>query len=132
MQIFRDLHAWRQFRQTLAPEQSLGFIPTMGNLHLGHVSLFKTCQEENDRTVVSIFVNPTQFNDKHDFVNYPRTLDTDLQLLSETGVDYCLLPQEDSIYADGKHFQLIENKHSLMMEGKQRPGHFTGVLTIVN
>ncbi|CDZ75907.1 Pantothenate synthetase [Legionella massiliensis] len=131
MQIFHDLNDWLSVRNKLAPELSLGFVPTMGNLHAGHVSLYNKAKEENDCIIASIFVNPTQFNRADDFSNYPRTLATDLNLLEQAGVDYCLLPTEQAIYADGYRYQLLETELCQLMEGKHRPGHFTGVLTIV-
>ncbi len=131
MQIFNNLDDWRRFRHTLLDNLSLGFVPTMGNLHLGHASLFNKSILQNDRTVVSIFINPTQFNRSDDYAHYPRTLEADLELLNQTGVDYCLLPDEQAIYADGFHYQVQENKRSQLMEGEHRPGHFNGVLTIV-
>ena len=131
MQIFHDMNEWRRVRSSLPSELSLGFVPTMGNLHLGHASLFNTSRQENDRTIVSIFINPTQFNRTDDFTHYPRTMMADLELLTNIGVDYCLIPDEHAIYRDGYHYQLQENNRSLLMEGKQRPGHFTGVLTVV-
>ncbi len=131
MQIFDSLLEWRRFRHSLSTDLSLGFVPTMGNLHPGHASLCTKSQEENERTIATIFVNPTQFNQTNDFTNYPRTLDKDLELLTSLGVDYCLLPNETSLYADHYHHQLQEVKHSLLMEGESRPGHFTGVLTVI-
>ena len=131
MQIFHDINEWRRFRHSLPTDLSLGFVPTMGNLHLGHASLFTASKLENKCTIASIFINPTQFNRTDDFTHYPRTLDADLELLTNVGVDYCLLPTELAIYPDSYHYQLQENNYSDQMEGKQRPGHFTGVLTIV-
>ncbi len=131
MQIFNYLNEWCIFRKTLLPQASLGFVPTMGNLHRGHASLFSKSLQENDRTVASIFVNPTQFNLAEDFTHYPRTLDDDLALLEELGVDYCLLPSNEEIYADDFHYQIQENSRCQLMEGQHRPGHFNGVLTIV-
>ncbi len=131
MQLFRNMDDWRRFRATLSPELSLGFAPTMGNLHIGHASLFSASQQDNDKTVTSIFVNPTQFNQGSDFTHYPRTLEDDLELLRKSGVDYCLLPDEQSIYGDGYQYQIVENKNHQLMEGQHRPGHFTGVLTVV-
>lgn len=131
MRIFHDLNEWLSVRNNLASERSLGFVPTMGNLHEGHISLYSTAKEENDCIIASIFVNPTQFNRADDFSNYPRTLDADLKLLEQAGVDYCLLPTEQAIYADGYRYQLQETQLCQLMEGKHRPGHFTGVLTIV-
>lgn len=130
MKIFYTIEEWQRFRKTI-PFNTIGFVPTMGNLHAGHDSLFKRSVQENDFTVASIFVNPTQFNQKEDFLQYPRTIENDLALLENADVDYCLLPPEDSMYRDGYRFQLQENSESLLMEGKHRPGHFNGVLTVV-
>ncbi|ETO94156.1 pantoate--beta-alanine ligase [Legionella oakridgensis] len=131
MNLFHQLDEWRAFRRELPSHCSLGFVPTMGNLHAGHTSLFTISQQENDYTVASIFVNPTQFNQSDDYNRYPRTLNADLDLLTSLGVDYCLLPEEKTMYADGYRYQLQENQHTQLMEGRQRPGHFTGVLTVV-
>jgi pantoate--beta-alanine ligase len=131
MQIYHSIDEWRLVRKNLPSETSLGFVPTMGNLHHGHASLFTASQRENDYTIASIFVNPTQFNQQADFKHYPRTLDTDLELLENTGVDYCILPNEQTIYADGYQYRIDEHKYSQLMEGLHRPGHFIGVLTIV-
>ena len=126
-----DLQEWRTVRKNLAVNQSVGFVPTMGNLHAGHASLFKRSIEENDYTIASLFINPTQFNQEADFTHYPRTLDADLELLQTTGVDYCLLPDRHAIYGDNYRYQIDEKQLANTMEGKHRPGHFTGVLTVV-
>ncbi|KTD22242.1 pantoate--beta-alanine ligase [Legionella lansingensis] len=131
MQIFHDLDEWLAIRRSLPTHLSLGFIPTMGNLHAGHASLYSKSKEENDVTVASIFINPTQFNRSEDFIHYPRTLEEDLDLLRNLGVDYCLIPTEQAIYKDNYRFQIQETELCQLMEGKHRPGHFTGVLTIV-
>ena len=131
MQIYHDMNEWCSVRHTLPSELSLGFVPTMGNLHLGHTSLFQQSVKENDITIASIFVNPTQFNHKDDFTHYPRTLDEDLALLAKAQIDYCILPSEQALYADGYRFQVQENQESQAMEGKHRPGHFNGVLSVV-
>lgn len=131
MQLFHDLNEWILFRKTLAPEASLGFAPTMGNLHAGHASLFATSAQENTYTVSSLFINPTQFNRADDFALYPRTLDADIQLMTKAGVDFCILPQDKAMYPDGYRYQLQETEFCQLMEGKQRPGHFNGVLTVV-
>ncbi len=131
MQIFHNLDEWRCVRHSLPANLSLGFVPTMGNLHMGHASLFTASRQENDLTIASIFINPTQFNHADDFTHYPRTLDADLELLANTGVDYCLLPTELAIYPNSYRYQIQENNACQLMEGKQRPGHFTGVLTVV-
>ena len=131
MHIYNDMKEWRQVRKNLLHTQSIGFVPTMGNLHAGHASLFaKSCQE-NDCTIASLFINPTQFNQENDFLHYPRTLEADLELLESVNVDYCLLPDQQTIYADNYNYQINENKLTHIMEGQHRPGHFTGVLTVV-
>lgn len=131
MKIFYHISEWIAFRKTLASCNSLGFVPTMGNLHRGHLSLMARSSQENDKTLASIFVNPTQFNREDDFIHYPRTLDDDLELLDKAQVDYCLVPDKKAIYPDDYRFQLQETQLSHLMEGIHRPGHFTGMLTIV-
>lgn len=132
MEIFQErLNNWQRVRRALPQNISLGLIPTMGNLHAGHLSLVKQSQQDNHKTAVTLFVNPTQFNNPHDFTYYPRTLEADLAQLENAGVDYCLIPNQDSMYSDNYRYQLEETKNSLIMEGKHRPGHFTGVLTVV-
>ncbi|HAT1868030.1 TPA: pantoate--beta-alanine ligase [Legionella pneumophila] len=131
MQIFHNLNEWIHFRNTLSPDLSLGFAPTMGNLHAGHASLFLASNKENHYTVSSLFVNPTQFNNPDDYKHYPRTVDADLELMTQNGVDFCILPNENEIYTDGYAYQVQENRLGQLMEGKHRPGHFNGVLTIV-
>lgn len=131
MQIFNDIYEFIQFRASQDARTALGFVPTMGNLHAGHASLVKKSQQENAKTVVSIFVNPTQFNNTEDFKQYPRTNEADSQLLSNLQVDYCILPSEHAIYPDGYTFQVQENSLCQLMEGRYRPGHFNGVLTVV-
>ncbi|STX30053.1 pantoate--beta-alanine ligase [Legionella beliardensis] len=131
MQIFNDLCEWLSFRATISPHLTLGFVPTMGNLHAGHASLMERSRQENDLTVVSLFINPTQFNRPDDYTHYPRTLEADLELLQKIGVDYCLLPTEQAMYLDGYRYKITENNLSQVMEGTSRPGHFDGVLTVV-
>lgn len=131
MRIFYNLQEWQQFRATLDAQGSLGFVPTMGNLHAGHASLVKASIDENAKTVVSIFINPTQFNQTSDFIHYPKTVEADLSLLENLQVDYCILPTEESMYPDKFHYQIQEYSASQVLEGQYRPGHFTGVLTVV-
>lgn len=111
--------------------KQIGFVPTMGNLHAGHASLIERARKENDIVVVSIFVNPTQFNQASDYQHYPRTLEQDKLLLDSLGVDYLLLPDEQVMYPDQYHVQLIETEISRELEGEYRPGHFNGMLTVV-
>ncbi len=108
----------------------IGFVPTMGHLHEGHISLIKESQKQNDVTVVSIFVNPTQFNQQEDFTCYPRTLEEDLSLLTKNSVNYCFIPSAEELYPDHYTFQ-INNTAPLVMESQFRPNHFAGVLTVV-
>lgn len=131
MQVFHDLNEWIRFRRNLSPELTIGFAPTMGNLHAGHASLFLASQKENNYTVSSLFINPTQFNQADDFTHYPRSLDADLQLMEKTGVDFCILPHDKAMYPDQYNYQVHEHQLSQLMEGKHRPGHFDGVLTVV-
>lgn len=131
MKVFSSLTDWQQFRTTLSGTSRLGFVPTMGNLHQGHLSLMAASQRDNDSTVVSIFVNPYQFNRQTDFKTYPRTVNEDLALLESAGIDYCLLPSDEEIYASGYDFHIEAHCFSEVMEAKHRPGHFNGVLTIV-
>lgn len=131
MQIFKNIDEWLLFRSQLKLNQGLGFVPTMGNLHPGHASLFTISKKENEYTAASLFINPTQFNNTDDFKLYPRTLEQDIQLMSESGVDFCILPDEQSMYADAYNYQIHEQELCQLMEGKHRPGHFDGVLTVV-
>lgn len=131
MRIFTDLNEWMTFRKTLVVTQGLGFVPTMGNLHAGHASLFLKSREENSHTVSSLFINPTQFNRPDDFAKYPRTLEADIQVMRDAGVDFCILPDAASLYADDYRYQVQENQLANRMEGAHRPGHFNGVLTVV-
>jgi len=111
--------------------RSIGFVPTMGALHKGHISLIEKSKEENEITVVSIFVNPTQFNDPKDFKNYPNRLDKDISILSSLSVDYVFTPENDEIYNDNYAYTVTEKKLSKKLCGATREGHFEGVLTIV-
>jgi pantoate--beta-alanine ligase len=110
----------------------IGLVPTMGALHEGHASLVRRSVKENGITVVSVFVNPTQFNDKNDLKNYPRTLDADCKLLDECGADYVLAPSVEEMYPtpDKRHFEYPPV--STVMEGAHRPGHFNGVCQVVS
>jgi pantoate--beta-alanine ligase len=113
--------------------KSVGFVPTMGALHEGHLSLIEFSKIDNDLTVCSIFVNPTQFNNTTDFEKYPSTLESDIYLLEKAGCDILFLPQKDEIYPVDflkKNYTLgyLEN----ILEGKYRPGHFQGVCMVVD
>ncbi|MCD8268824.1 MAG: pantoate--beta-alanine ligase [Parabacteroides sp.] len=112
--------------------KQIGFVPTMGALHNGHLSLVKRCVEENDVCVVSVFVNPTQFNDKNDLATYPRTLDKDYALLEPAGCDYVFAPTEAEMYPEPDTRTFDFGIVSAVMEGARRPGHFNGVAQIVS
>lgn len=129
MKIFKSLKEWRATRQQLTGE--IGFVPTMGALHAGHAALLKRSRRENAISVLSIFVNPTQFNDKNDYDKYPNTFAADVRLAEESGVDYILYPEASDIYRDDYRFKMSENQLSHILEGEFRPGHFDGVLTVV-
>ncbi|OAV76179.1 Pantothenate synthetase [Bacteroidales bacterium Barb7] len=123
-------------RESLQKERQynrqIGFVPTMGALHDGHINLADRCVSENDISVVSIFVNPTQFNDKRDLDTYPRTLDADCALLERAGCDYVFAPSVEEMYPvpDTRVFDF--GRVSQVMEGAARPGHFNGVAQIVS
>jgi pantoate--beta-alanine ligase len=113
--------------------KTIGFIPTMGALHYGHISLVKSATSQCDITVVSIFVNPTQFNNSNDLLNYPRTLEADVELLSEIDCDIVFAPNVAEMYPENSFpIQLELGNLANVMEGKYRPGHFDGVVTVVN
>jgi len=109
---------------------SIGFVPTMGALHAGHRSLLERARKENDCVVLSIFVNPTQFDDAADLERYPRTLDADLALAGGLA-DHVLVPDPADMYPDRYRYRVSENTLSAILEGAHRPGHFDGVLTVV-
>jgi pantoate--beta-alanine ligase len=110
---------------------SIGFVPTMGALHEGHLELVRQSNAENDVTVVSIFVNQTQFNDKKDFENYPVTIEQDRQLLAKADTAVLFLPKHTELYHDFYYYRVTENNFSQILCGAHRPGHFDGVLTVV-
>lgn len=126
-QIIRSLSEWR----ALELNGDLGFVPTMGCLHAGHVSLIGRARCENALTAVSIFVNPTQFNKASDLEAYPQPREADMEVLTEVGVDYALMPSIEELYPDGYRYRISESSQSELMEGKHRPGHFDGMLTVV-
>ncbi|MEK7721340.1 MAG: pantoate--beta-alanine ligase [Elusimicrobiota bacterium] len=111
--------------------KTIGFVPTMGALHAGHMSLLRRARSENDLAVASIFVNPTQFNDKRDLERYPRTLAEDIEKLEKEKTDFLLLPGARELYPDGYRYRLNETVESGALCGARRPGHFEGVLTVV-
>lgn len=134
MQVFYDRASFSEYINHLKENhKTIGFAPTMGALHNGHLSLYQVARQQNDIVISSIFVNPTQFNNPEDLEKYPRTIDADIKILeSSTFVDAVYIPRVEDIYPDGmasKHYNFggIENE----MEGAARPGHFDGVGTVV-
>lgn len=133
MEIYKETDLLKQRLQKLrAQSKSIGFVPTMGALHQGHISLVERAAKENDITVVSIFVNPTQFNNKEDLEKYPRDPDADFALLEKNSCDIVFAPTVEEMYPtpDTRVFSL--GSVAEVMEGKYRPGHFNGVCQVVS
>jgi pantoate--beta-alanine ligase len=121
-----------EFRQDCRNKnQSLAFVPTMGALHSGHLSLVKTAKQHSERVIVSIFVNPLQFGPNEDFARYPRTLSADIELLTSSGTDAVFVPNIQEIYPTGSQTRVNNPILSDQLCGEFRPGHFEGVLTVV-
>ncbi len=132
MKIIKSIDEMMTLRnQWEAAQKNVGFVPTMGALHAGHVSLIEAAQKNCTRVVVSLFVNPTQFNNSQDLDNYPQPLEQDLRILNEQNVDAVFLPQKEEIYHDDYRFELRDKTSENILCGAGRPGHFAGVLTIV-
>ena len=133
MKIFKKRDQLKSFlEESKKNKKTIGFVPTMGALHRGHLFLIEQAKKKNDLTVASIFVNPTQFNNKEDLDNYPKTLEKDIELLESVSCDVLFVPTIDEIY----HKNVVSNKFDFdglehEMEGKYRAGHFDGVGTIV-
>lgn len=125
----------RQVEACLRQDKTIGLVPTMGALHEGHAALVRRAVSENDVCVVSVFVNPTQFNNAEDLLKYPRTLDKDVQLLTNLGVHFVFAPTADEMYSAEEmkvSFSFDFNGLDEVMEGKMRPGHFNGVVQVVS
>ena len=129
MKIFRNNAELMQGIQNL--NCKIGFVPTMGALHSGHISLFKQSLLETDKTIGSIFVNPKQFSPSEDLNRYPKNLNTDINQLKDLGVDYLFVPSIDDIYPDNfEEIDYISDLHGIL-EGSFRPSHFNGVVQVV-
>ena len=122
----------RNLTEARAKGEKIGLVPTMGALHEGHASLVRRCVAENDVTVVSVFLNPTQFNDKKDLEKYPRTLDADCALLESVGADFVFAPSVEEMYPEPDSRKFSYPPVDTVMEGAFRPGHFNGVCQIVS
>ncbi len=129
-QVIETVAEMKRLRAALGGQQ-VGFVPTMGALHAGHEQLLKTAQSQNQIVVLSIFVNRTQFNEAQDFEKYPSTWESDLAMAHRNKVDYVFYPNYSEIYPDDYRYRVSENSFSLALCGKDRPGHFDGVLSVV-
>jgi pantoate--beta-alanine ligase len=136
MQVFDDPYTLRTaLQQQYCLGHTIGFVPTMGALHDGHASLIRQSASQNDLTVVSIFVNPTQFGPNEDLAKYPRTLEADLALCKAAGATHIFSPDEATMYPEGRdNFELQMGLRTMdkIMDGAKRPGHFNGVLLVVS
>lgn len=133
MEVISKISQLRERLSQLRNEgKSIGLVPTMGALHEGHASLVRRSVKENDVTVVSVFLNPTQFNDPKDLERYPRTLEADCRLLDECGADIAFAPSVKEIYPEPDTRQFSYPPTDSVMEGAMRPGHFNGVCQIVS
>ena len=131
MKVVTTVKALREALAEVNP-QGVGFVPTMGALHAGHRSLVERARKENETVVVSVFVNPTQFNDKGDLKRYPRTPEADAALLEAAGADLVLMPSVEEIYPEPDTRQFDLGEVDKVMEGATRPGHFNGVAQVVS
>lgn len=129
MKVLESIGAIKDYRKLLTG--SVGFVPTMGALHKGHQYLLEKSVSENQNTILSIFTNPTQFNNLDDLNKYPKTLNADLELAKAAGVNAVFLPKYDEVYPDNYRFKVTEIEFSKQLCGQYRPGHFDGVLTVV-
>src|SRR6478735_2463281 len=133
MEIFKEIGPLRAYLRSQKKGQStVGLVPTMGALHTGHLTLIKEAKAENDLTVCSIYVNPTQFNNASDLAKYPRLLEKDSQLLKEAGCDVLFAPENSEMYASPSELKLEFGQLDKILEGKFRPGHFSGVGLVVS
>ena len=129
--VFTNIGEWKAGRAALdGAGLRVGFVPTMGALHSGHRALLERARAENDRVVLSVFVNPSQFDNPDDLAKYPRTLEADLRLAGDLA-DLVLAPEPREMYPDGYRYRVTESALSARLEGAHRPGHFDGVLTVV-
>jgi pantoate--beta-alanine ligase len=133
MHLYTDVGSLQLHLQPIkATGKKIGFVPTMGALHAGHLSLIAQAQQDCDLVVSSIYVNPTQFNNPHDLIHYPRTISTDSQLLESVKCDVLFLPDDQVMYPDKSRLKFDFDYLETIMEGKYRPGHFNGVAIVVS
>ena len=132
MKILRSVSDLKNFRSEIASDKKIGFVPTMGALHAGHISLIKKCREQNDVAIVSTFVNPAQFLPGEDLQTYPKNESGDIKICESCGVDGIFIPNAEEIYGSYEPAVISPKPLSEILEGKSRPGHFDGVLTVLN
>jgi pantoate--beta-alanine ligase len=133
MQIFKKIAPLKTFLKDFRLQgKSIGMVPTMGALHNGHLSLINTCQGQNQISVCTVFVNPTQFNNDSDLLKYPRTLDKDIEMLKEVHCDVLFCPETEEIYPTKSALRFDFGRLDKIMEGQYRPGHFSGVGLVVS
>ncbi len=135
MRVARSIAELSDIRDELAvgtPRSTVAFVPTMGALHAGHRSLFRIARRVADIVVVSIFVNPLQFGPDEDYARYPRVLDADLQTCADDGIDIVFVPSVTELYPSGRQVSVSAGQLGTVLEGRSRPTHFDGVLTIVS
>lgn len=130
MKVITKIQEIKEIRKNIQ-NKKIGFVPTMGGLHAGHLSLINRAKNENEITIVSVFLNPTQFNDKKDLETYPANLKDDIALLEKADVDFLFAPDYTEMYPDDYKYKITENSFSKILCGATRPGHFDGVLTVV-
>ncbi len=132
MEVYKGIKPLKAFLKEKRATYTIGLVPTMGALHAGHVSLIEASKYENDLTVCSIFVNPAQFNNPSDLEKYPRTLEHDLEMLQRAGCDVVFAPDRNEMYSQGTTIQFDFGELDKILEGKSRPGHFSGVALVVS
>ncbi len=129
--VLRKSQDFKIWRKQQGQSKTLGFVPTMGALHSGHEELLKRARRENDLVALSIFVNPTQFNNASDLDKYPMTFEADLAMAEKNNVDVIFFPEYIEMYPDNYRYKVSENAYSNILDGAHRPGHFDGVLSVV-
>ena len=129
MKIFKSIN---KLNKEVNFKADVGFVPTMGALHKGHISLIKSSKSKCKKKLVSIFINPSQFNKKSDFKSYPRKLKRDISILKKLNVDYLLIPKKNEIYNNKKSMKIKISKKNKILCAKYRKGHFEGVLAVIN
>ena len=131
MQVVHTVEEIKQKRLEFS-QRKIGFVPTMGALHEGHLALVKKCKSESELSIVSIFVNPTQFNDNKDLEKYPNTIEADLKSLEQMGVDIVFIPKYEDLYQNEPKLAVNIAEIEQKMEGSKRPGHFDGVIRVLS